>query len=104
MRRVSSGVVAIPPDRFRAVRRAREVFVGRVLCLDVGTKTIGVAVSDAIGMLAHPVCTVSRRGVRKDVEVLRGLVAERLAEVLGQSFERVAEATTANARELFGLV
>jgi TatD DNase family protein len=30
-------------------------------------------------------------------------VAERLAEVLGASFERVAEATTANAQALFGL-
>jgi len=30
-------------------------------------------------------------------------VARRLAEVLGTSFERVAEATTANARTLFGI-
>ena len=31
------------------------------------------------------------------------IVAQRLAEMLGVSFERVAEATTANARSLFGI-
>ncbi|HMV67031.1 MAG TPA: Holliday junction resolvase RuvX [Myxococcota bacterium] len=45
--------------------------------LDVGTKTIGVAVSDALGLLAHPVCTVSRQGVRKDCDALARIVAER---------------------------
>ena len=52
----------------------------RVMGLDVGTKTIGVAVSDPLGMLAHPVCTVAREGVRKDVGVLQGIIAERGAE------------------------
>lgn len=51
--------------------------MARAIGLDVGTKTIGVAVSDELGMLAHPVCTVARQGVRKDCEVLAGIVAER---------------------------
>ena len=45
--------------------------------LDVGTKTIGVAISDGIGLLAHPVTTISRRGVKKDVARLLPLVDER---------------------------
>lgn len=49
----------------------------RVMGLDVGTKTIGVALSDELRMLAHPTCTVSRGGVRRDTEVLLGLVRER---------------------------
>ena len=49
----------------------------RALGLDVGTKTIGVAVTDALGMMAHPVTTLSRKGVRKDVEKLKGVVADR---------------------------
>jgi len=44
--------------------------VGRVVGLDVGTKTIGVAMSDPTRMLASPVHTVSRKGVRRDVEAI----------------------------------
>ncbi|MCB9662769.1 MAG: Holliday junction resolvase RuvX [Alphaproteobacteria bacterium] len=49
----------------------------RAMGLDVGTKTIGVAISDELRMLAHPTCTVARSGVRKDTEVLLRLVRER---------------------------
>lgn len=51
--------------------------MGRTLGLDVGTKTIGVAVSDAIGLLAHPVCTVARQGVRKDVVELSAIATDK---------------------------
>ncbi len=63
--------------------------MGRTLGLDVGTKTIGVAVSDAIGMLAHPMCTLAREGVRKDVAQIVGIIAERQVErvVVGLPFE-----------------
>lgn len=40
----------------------------RVLGLDVGSKTIGVAVSDELGLCAHALRTLSRRGTRADVE------------------------------------
>jgi putative holliday junction resolvase len=50
--------------------------MGRMLGLDVGTKTIGVAVSDPLGMLASPVRTLSRRSVRDDTEVIAALAAE----------------------------
>ena len=50
------------------------------MALDVGTKTIGVAVSDALGMLAHPVTTVSRKGVRKDVIQIAAIIEERRVE------------------------
>lgn len=49
----------------------------RALGLDVGTKTIGVAVTDPLGLMAHPVTTLSRKGVRKDVEKLCVLVTDR---------------------------
>jgi putative Holliday junction resolvase len=48
--------------------------LGRVLGLDVGTKTIGVAWSDPTRMLASPVRTLARKGVRRDVEELMRLV------------------------------
>jgi putative Holliday junction resolvase len=39
----------------------------RVLGLDVGSKTIGVAVTDELGVAAHSVETLQRRGTVKDV-------------------------------------
>jgi putative holliday junction resolvase len=56
--------------------------IPRFLALDVGSKRIGVAVSDALGLTAHPVLTVERR--RNPREDLRSLarIARRL-EVVG---------------------
>ncbi len=48
--------------------------MSRVIALDVGTKTIGVAVSDPLRLFAQPVQTVKRRGVKKDTAVLIGLI------------------------------
>ena len=38
----------------------------RILGLDVGNKTVGVAVSDALGVIATGVTTIERVGIRKD--------------------------------------
>ncbi len=48
----------------------------RVLGLDVGSKTIGVAVTDELGMLAHPVKTLARLGTAKDVAQVTALARE----------------------------
>ncbi len=42
----------------------------RILGLDVGSKTIGVAVSDELLLCAHPQKTLQRRGTIKDVETI----------------------------------
>jgi putative Holliday junction resolvase len=39
----------------------------RVLGLDVGSRTIGVAVTDELGLCAHAVRTLTRKGTRGDV-------------------------------------
>ena len=49
----------------------------RTLALDVGTKTIGVAISDPLGMFAHPVETIARTGRRAEVAYLVGLCGAR---------------------------
>lgn len=61
----------------------------RAMGLDVGTLTIGVAVSDEMGFAAHRVCTVARKGVRHDCEVLAKLIAERDVDriVVGMPYE-----------------
>jgi putative Holliday junction resolvase len=38
----------------------------RILGLDVGSKTVGVAVSDPLGVIATGVTTIERIGIRKD--------------------------------------
>ena len=52
----------------------------RALGLDVGSKTIGVAVSDELGMGAHPRLTLARKGTAPDVarviEIARAESAE----------------------------
>ncbi len=48
----------------------------RALGLDLGTKTIGLAVADELGITAQGLKTIERRGPRKDLEAL----AERVAE------------------------
>lgn len=63
--------------------------MARVLGLDVGTKTIGVAVSDPGRVLASPVRTLSRRSVQQDVAALLHLAAELAAgeAILGLPYE-----------------
>ncbi len=48
----------------------------RLLGLDVGTKTIGMALSDTTLMVATPLDTIRRGRFREDVERLRGEIAK----------------------------
>jgi putative Holliday junction resolvase len=52
----------------------------RTLGLDVGTKTIGVAASDALGLTAQSVTTVRRTSLKADLAALGELVREYEAE------------------------
>jgi putative pre-16S rRNA nuclease len=48
----------------------------RVLALDVGSKRIGVAVSDPLGITAQGLPTIQRQNKRRDLEALGRLLAE----------------------------
>lgn len=50
---------------------------GRIMGLDIGDKTIGVAVSDIMGLTAQGVKTVKRVGKKKDIEALKEIIKER---------------------------
>lgn len=50
--------------------------MNRIMGLDVGDKTIGVAVSDPLGITAQGVTTIRRIGIKKDLEELEGLIDE----------------------------
>jgi putative holliday junction resolvase len=54
----------------------------RALGLDVGSKTIGVAVSDDLGLAAHPRETVARRGERADVEAIAAIASDERARAI----------------------
>ena len=46
----------------------------RIMCLDVGSKTIGVAVSDDMGWTAQGVTTILRKNMDQDLEELKKLM------------------------------
>jgi putative Holliday junction resolvase len=52
----------------------------RTLGLDYGTKTIGVAVSDGLGLTAQTVTTIRRTSLKADLAALKELVSEYEAE------------------------
>jgi len=54
----------------------------RIMCLDVGEKTLGVAVSDALELAAHGVTTIRRVGYAKDLTALKGYLEEYEVEEL----------------------
>jgi putative pre-16S rRNA nuclease len=68
--------------------------------LDVGSKTIGVAVSDELGLVGHPVTTLQRRGNQADADAIAALVAERevVDLVVGLPLELSGEAGPAARR------
>ena len=45
--------------------------MGRILGLDVGNKTIGVAISDLLGYTAQGVTTIKRENLEKDLAKLQ---------------------------------
>ena len=47
---------------------------GRILALDVGSKTIGLAVSDALGITAQGMETIRRRNKRFDLAALHSVI------------------------------
>lgn len=52
----------------------------RILGLDIGDKTIGVAVSDPLGLTAQGVTTIKRIGKEKDIEALKKICDEYKVE------------------------
>lgn len=46
----------------------------RILALDVGTKTIGVAVSDELRIAAHGVTTIKRTELKRDLDAIGRLI------------------------------
>lgn len=54
----------------------------RILCLDIGTRRIGVAVSDPMGWTAQPVGTIIRRGGVRDFESIACAIRDQGAQLV----------------------
>ena len=54
----------------------------RAISLDVGDKTIGVALSDPLGITANGLMTIERVGIRKDADKVLDLVREHECSVI----------------------
>src|SRR4051812_11569538 len=74
----------------------------RVMAIDFGAKRIGTAVSDALGITVHPVETIRRTTVERDIARLKTLVEELEAEavVFGLPLRMDGTAGEAAARAL----
>ena len=75
----------------------------RKLGLDVGNKTVGVAVSDPLGVIATGVTTIERVGIRKDtgkiLDYIREYGCETVVMGLPLSLDGSDSVQTQNVRE-----
>ena len=67
-----AGMTVISLEEFAATAPP----TGRLVGLDLGTKTIGIAVSDALRQIASPRQTIKRTKFGKDAEALLAVFAE----------------------------
>jgi putative Holliday junction resolvase len=49
----------------------------RMMGLDLGDATIGVAVSDELGMIAHGITTIRRKSLNYDLDCLKNIIYEK---------------------------
>ena len=59
-----------------AMRATETSILRRVMALDVGSKRIGVALSDPLGITAQGLDTIQRQNKRRDMEALRQLLSK----------------------------
>ncbi len=75
----------------------------RILGLDVGNKTVGVAVSDPLGVIATGVTTIERVGIRKDagkvIDYIKQYGCETVVMGLPLSLDGSDSVQTRNVRE-----
>jgi len=78
----------------------------RWLGLDLGSKRIGVALSDPLGITAQPLTVLSSAGTQKDIETIGGLVEQHeVTQVivgLPLNMDGTESATTQKVREFTG--
>ncbi|MEJ2054854.1 MAG: Holliday junction resolvase RuvX [Calditrichaceae bacterium] len=54
----------------------------RILAADMGEQRVGLAISDELGMLAHPLCTIKWSGFKKFIAELQNIINENKIDKL----------------------
>lgn len=72
----------------------------RILGLDIGTRTIGVAVSDPLGWTAQGVTTIKRKNFTQDVEEVKKIYDEYNATVIVAGFPKNMNGTIGPSGEM----
>lgn len=71
----------------------------RIIGLDIGTKTIGVAVSDPLGFTAQGITTIKRKNYNYDIEEVKRIYDEYLAETIVVGLPKNMNGTIGEAGE-----
>lgn len=58
------------------------MLTGRIMGLDIGDKTIGVAVSDLMGMTAQGIKTIKRTSKKNDIEEIKQIIKEKQVKLI----------------------
>lgn len=72
----------------------------RILGLDIGTRTIGVAVSDPLGWTAQGVTTIKRKNFTQDIEEVKKIYDEYNATVIVAGFPKNMNGTIGPSGEM----
>lgn len=58
------------------------MLTGRIMGLDIGDKTIGVAVSDLMGMTAQGIKTIKRTSKKNDIEEIKQIIKQKQVNLI----------------------
>ena len=58
------------------------MLTGRIMVLDIGDKTIGVALSDLMGMTAQGIKTIKRTSKKNDIEEIKQIIKEKQVNLI----------------------
>jgi putative Holliday junction resolvase len=83
--------------------RGQNLSSGRILGLDVGTRRIGIAVSDPLGLTAQGVTTLHRQNRRHDFQELQKVVSQyEVREIVVGNPLRMSGESGAQAEKMAG--
>lgn len=71
----------------------------RILGLDIGTKTIGVAVSDPLGFTAHGITTIKRTNYNNDINEVKRIYDEYSVQTIVVGLPKNMNGTIGEAGE-----
>lgn len=75
------------------------MLTGRIMGLDIGNNTIGVAVSDLMGMTAQGITTIKRESKKKDIEAIKDIIKEQNVNLIVSGLPKNMNGTVGSQAE-----